>query len=70
VVTKDVPGYALVLGNPARQRGWMSRMGHHLKAGDPDGIMRCLESGHRYKEVAPRVLKCLDLDEDSPLPWI
>ena len=68
VVTKDVPDYALVLGTPARQHGWMSRMGHRLKSADPDGIMKCPESGHRYKEIAPGILKCLDLEEDSPLP--
>jgi UDP-2-acetamido-3-amino-2,3-dideoxy-glucuronate N-acetyltransferase len=68
VVTKDVPDYALMLGNPARQHGWMSRMGHRLKAGGPDGIMICPECGHRYQEVSPGTLKCLDLDEESPLP--
>jgi UDP-2-acetamido-3-amino-2,3-dideoxy-glucuronate N-acetyltransferase len=68
VVTKDVPDYALVLGNPARQHGWMSRMGHRLKPGDADGILKCPESGHRYKEIAPGILKCLDLDEDALLP--
>jgi UDP-2-acetamido-3-amino-2,3-dideoxy-glucuronate N-acetyltransferase len=68
VVTKDVPDYALVLGNPARQHGWMSRMGHRLNAEGPDGIMTCPEAGHRYKEVAPGLVKNLDLDEEAPLP--
>jgi UDP-2-acetamido-3-amino-2,3-dideoxy-glucuronate N-acetyltransferase len=68
VVTRDVPDYALVLGNPARQRGWMSRMGHRLKAADLDGVMTCPEAGHRYKEVAPGIVKNLDLDEEAPLP--
>jgi len=68
VVTRDVPEYALVLGNPARQHGWMSRHGHRLGAPDAEGTMRCPEGGYRYKETAPGVLKCLDLDEDSPLP--
>ena len=67
VVAKDVPDYALVVGNPARQQGWMSRHGHRLKAG-PDGVMLCPESGLKYREVSPGVLKCLDLDEDAPLP--
>lgn len=67
VVTKDVPDYALMLGNPARQRGWMSRHGHVLKNPDADGVMRCPESGYRYKE-SDGVLKCLDLDEDASLP--
>ncbi len=67
VVAKDVPDYALMVGNPARQQGWMSRHGHRLKAG-PDGVMVCSESGLKYREVSPGVLKCLDLDENAPLP--
>ena len=67
VVTKDVPDYALMIGNPARQQGWMSRHGHRLRAG-PDGSMACPESGLRYREVSPGVLRCLDLDEDAALP--
>lgn len=67
VVTRDVPAYALMLGLPARQGGWMSRHGHRLRPG-PDGIMTCPESGFRYREVEPGVLRCLDLDEDSALP--
>lgn len=68
VVVKDVPDYALVMGNPARQKGWMSRHGHALRNPDPEGVMRCPESGLRYREVCPGVLRCLDLDEESPLP--
>jgi UDP-2-acetamido-3-amino-2,3-dideoxy-glucuronate N-acetyltransferase len=67
VVAKNVPDYALMVGNPARQLGWMSRHGHRLSP-DADGIMRCPESGFRYKEVEPGIVRCLDLDEDSPLP--
>ena len=48
VVTKDVPDYALVIGNPARQTGWMSEYGHKLKF-DTDGIAECPESRQRYK---------------------
>ncbi len=68
VVTKDVPDFVLVVGNPARQVGWMSRHGHRLDAPDASGFMRCPESGHRYTETEPGVLRCLDLDEDAPLP--
>jgi UDP-2-acetamido-3-amino-2,3-dideoxy-glucuronate N-acetyltransferase len=68
VLTRSVPDYALVLGNPARQHGWMSRHGHRLPNPDTDGIMRCPESGYRYKETEPGILRCLDLDEESPLP--
>ncbi len=68
VATKDVPDYALMAGNPARRIGWMSRHGHRLRAPDADGVMRCPESGFRYQEVQPGVLRCLDLDEEAPLP--
>ena len=68
VITRDVPDYALMVGVPARQAGWISRHGHPLRTSDPDGIMTCPESGLRYRETAPGVLRCLDLDEDAPLP--
>lgn len=67
VVAKDVPDYALMMGVPARQAGWISRHGHKLEKG-PDGIMVCPESGYRYREQSPGVVKCLDLDEETPLP--
>jgi UDP-2-acetamido-3-amino-2,3-dideoxy-glucuronate N-acetyltransferase len=68
VVAKSTPDYALMVGVPARQVGWMSRHGHRLKNPDPQGVMVCPESGYRYKEVSPGVLRCLDLDEEAPLP--
>ena len=48
VVTKDVKPYALVVGNPARQTGWMSEYGHKLKF-DKNGIAMCPESGEKYR---------------------
>ncbi|WP_437673382.1 acyltransferase [Sorangium sp. So ce131] len=66
VVTRDVPDYALVTGVPARRAGWMSRHGHKLVA-SRDGLMRCPESGYRYERRGD-VVRCLDLDEDAPLP--
>jgi UDP-2-acetamido-3-amino-2,3-dideoxy-glucuronate N-acetyltransferase len=68
VVAKDVPDYALMMGVPARQKGWMSRHGHVLKKPEKEGIMVCPESGLRYKEFEPNVLKCLDLTEENALP--
>jgi len=68
VVTKSVPDFALVVGNPARQIGWMSRHGHRLPLPDSNGMMRCPESGYRYKEVETGVIRCVDLDEEAPLP--
>jgi UDP-2-acetamido-3-amino-2,3-dideoxy-glucuronate N-acetyltransferase len=67
VVTKDVPDYALILGNPGEQKGWMSRHGHKLNHPDEDGMMVCPESEFRY-QLEDGVLKCLDLDEEEPLP--
>ncbi|MBC8471337.1 MAG: N-acetyltransferase [Planctomycetes bacterium] len=68
VVTKDVQGYALMMGVPAKQVGWISRHGIPLSEPDADGIMICPESGYCYKEVEPGVVRCLDLDEEAPLP--
>jgi UDP-2-acetamido-3-amino-2,3-dideoxy-glucuronate N-acetyltransferase len=68
VVTRAVPDYALVMGNPARRKGWMSRHGQPLGAPDRQGIRVCPESGFRYQETSPSVLRCLDLDEEAPLP--
>jgi UDP-2-acetamido-3-amino-2,3-dideoxy-glucuronate N-acetyltransferase len=48
VVTKNVPDYALVVGNPSRQTGWMSEYGHRLKF-DNEGIAICPESKQEYK---------------------
>jgi UDP-2-acetamido-3-amino-2,3-dideoxy-glucuronate N-acetyltransferase len=48
VVTKDVKPYSLVVGNPARHKGWMSEYGHKLVF-EMDGIATCSESGQRYK---------------------
>jgi UDP-2-acetamido-3-amino-2,3-dideoxy-glucuronate N-acetyltransferase len=67
VVNKDVPDYSLMVGNPARKIAWVSRHGQRLSAPDAEGVMRCPESGLRYKETAG-VLKCLDLNEEAPLP--
>lgn len=47
VVTKNVPAYALVVGNPARQTGWMSEYGHKLSF-DKNGLAVCPESGEKY----------------------
>jgi UDP-2-acetamido-3-amino-2,3-dideoxy-glucuronate N-acetyltransferase len=48
VVTKHVPDYALVIGNPSRQVGWMSEFGHKLQF-DGNGEATCQESGEKYK---------------------
>jgi UDP-2-acetamido-3-amino-2,3-dideoxy-glucuronate N-acetyltransferase len=48
VVTKNVPDYALLVGNPARQTGWMSEYGHKLQF-DAQGHAVCPESGQTYQ---------------------
>ena len=97
VVTADVPDYALMVGVPSKQKGWMSRHGHRLANADTNGIMNCPESGYRYQIYENResgigdgledsltpnsepqgstpkipstvILRCLDIDEESPLP--
>lgn len=56
VVTRDVKPYALVVGNPARQTGWMSEYGHKLRF-DDSGIATCPESGERYRLLDGKVIK-------------
>ena len=68
VVRNQVPDYALMLGVPALQKGWMSRHGHRLPPPDAQGSMTCPESGWRYQEVQPGILRCLDWPEEQPLP--
>nr|WP_298996112.1 acyltransferase [uncultured Allomuricauda sp.] len=47
VVTKDVPKYALIVGNPGKQIGWVSEYGHRLNF-DDSGMAKCPESNQRY----------------------
>ena len=48
VVTKNIPAFALVIGNPARQTGWVSEYGHKLNF-DTNGLAKCPESNQQYK---------------------
>ena len=56
VVTKEVKAYALLVGNPAKQIGWMSEFGHRLNF-DQAGLANCPESGDQYKLEDNRVNK-------------
>jgi UDP-2-acetamido-3-amino-2,3-dideoxy-glucuronate N-acetyltransferase len=56
VVTTDVPAYALVVGNPAKQKGWMSEYGHKLSF-DKDGFAECPESHEHYRLEDGKVSK-------------
>lgn len=66
VVSRDVPQYGLIMGVPGRQVGWMSRHGHRL-CFDESGRAVCPESGFAY-ELVDEMVRCLDLDEEEPLP--
>ncbi len=59
VVTKEVKDYALVVGNPAKQIGWMSEYGHRLNF-DKNGIAVCPESNEKYKLENEKVIKLID----------
>lgn len=67
VVVHNVPDYALMVGNPARKVGWMSRHGQRLTRRDAEGRLVCPESGLRYEETADGRLHCVDLDEEATL---
>ena len=56
VVTKDVSPYALLIGNPARQVGWVSEYGHSLEFDGNDEAV-CDESGEKYRLVNNKVSK-------------
>ncbi|MDL2297137.1 N-acetyltransferase [Bacteroidales bacterium OttesenSCG-928-B11] len=56
VITKDVPAYALVMGNPARQTGWMSEFGNKLYF-NAQGIAICKEKGEEYLLKEGKVTK-------------
>ena len=56
VITKEVPAYALVYGNPARQNGWVSEYGHKLNF-DNEGYAVCPESGQKYELLNKLVQK-------------
>lgn len=56
VVTKNVPDYALVVGNPAKQTGWMSEYGHKLIF-DQQGFAECQESKEKYHLTKGQVIK-------------
>ena len=59
VVTKEVPAYALVVGNPARQIGWMSENGQRLIF-DENGFSICSESNEKYELKNKKVSKLED----------
>jgi UDP-2-acetamido-3-amino-2,3-dideoxy-glucuronate N-acetyltransferase len=55
VITKDVPAYALIIGNPGRFAGWMSEYGHRLRF-DREGFAECPESKDKYQLIDGKVI--------------
>jgi UDP-2-acetamido-3-amino-2,3-dideoxy-glucuronate N-acetyltransferase len=69
VVTKNVPDYGMVIGNPGKHVGWMSRHGHRLSF-DAEGFAKCSESGFKYRlkgDADRAIVFCLDLNEEETL---
>ncbi len=58
VITRNVKPYALVVGNPGRQTGWVSEYGHKLSF-NSDGTALCPESGQRYRLEGETVTKII-----------
>jgi UDP-2-acetamido-3-amino-2,3-dideoxy-glucuronate N-acetyltransferase len=58
VITKNVKPFALVVGNPGRQTGWVSEYGHKLSF-NGDGIALCPESGQKYRLTGESVTKVI-----------
>lgn len=58
VVTKEVPAYALVVGNPAKQIGWISEYGHRLEFNE-EGIATCKEGGDKY-QISDNIVTKID----------
>ena len=56
VVTRDVPAYALVMGNPARRTGWMCRCGEKLGKSNPGENVACSACGARYDIAANQIV--------------
>ncbi len=67
LVRGNVPDYALIVGVPGIQKGWMSRHGYRLQETNQANILVCPHSGWRYQVVEPGVMRCLDWPEDKPL---
>ena len=59
VVNKDVPAYALVVGVPMKQIGWMSKQGEKLHF-NKDGVAQCPATGERYKMISDLEIKPID----------
>jgi len=62
VVVREVLPYALVVGNPSKQIGWMSEFGHRLEFNN-EGLAVCPESGEEYKLNEDKVIKTRSTNE-------
>jgi UDP-2-acetamido-3-amino-2,3-dideoxy-glucuronate N-acetyltransferase len=66
VIIHDVLDYALMVGIPAKQKGWMSRHGYKLVSTQQPNILICPKSGWQY-ELHNGVLRCVNWSEELPL---
>ena len=67
LVRGDVPDYALMLGVPAKRKGWWSRHGFRMVPGEHENEFICPNSGWKYHVQPDGTLKCQDWPEDKPL---
>ena len=67
VVTRDVPDYGLIVGVPGKPLGYVTRHGHRIDPA-PGEVVACPETKLRYALNDAGELRCLDLDEDAPMP--
>ena len=67
VSRSEVPDNALMMGVPARRKGWIGRHGQSLRYLGGEDVWCCPESQWRYREIERGVLRCLDWPEDKPL---
>jgi len=67
VITKDIPDYALVYGNPGRLRGWICQCGEKLNFGPEDDqkVAECGSCGTRYSKEGPNVSPSETNDENT-----
>ena len=67
VLAQRIPDYALMLGVPAVQTGWMGRHGFKLQEVNPN-LFVCPASGWRYEKISDNGIRCIDWPEDKDLP--
>jgi UDP-2-acetamido-3-amino-2,3-dideoxy-glucuronate N-acetyltransferase len=67
LLPNDIPDYALMIGVPAIQNGWMGRHGYKLIEISKDKFV-CPESGWKYEKISSNQIRCIDWSEDKYFP--